>query len=87
MAWGVFTAVMFIGTLYLSRALQIVFGSLTVLFFLLAIENFTNASTGFKHAVGWEGILCGASAIYTGLAQVLNELAGRAVLPLGLVRK
>ena len=87
LAWGVFTAVMFIGTLYLSRALQIVFGTLTILFFLLAFENFTNASAGFKHAVGWEGIFCGLSAVYTGLAQVLNELAGRAVLPLGLVKK
>ena len=85
--WGIFTAVMFIGTLYLSRALQIVFGSLTILFFLLAIEYFSNAEAGFKHAVGYEGIFCGASAIYTGLAQVLNELAGKTLLPLGLVKR
>src|SRR5471030_3287400 len=32
--WGLFTAVMFVGTLRLSRALQFVFGSLTILFFL-----------------------------------------------------
>ncbi len=87
LAWSVFTGVMFIGTLWISRALQFVFGSLTVLFLLLAIGDFTNASTGFKHATGYEGIICGLSAIYTGLAQVLNELAGRMVLPLGLVRK
>src|SRR3954470_23961566 len=30
--WGLFTAVMFIGTFHLTRALQVVFGSLTVLF-------------------------------------------------------
>jgi succinate-acetate transporter protein len=35
--WGLFTAVMFIGTLRLNHALQVVFGTLTVLFFLLAI--------------------------------------------------
>lgn len=86
-AWGVFTAVMFIGTLYLSRALQVVFASLTILFFLLAISDFTNAGAGFKHATGYEGIFCGLSAIYAGLAQVLNELAGRTVWPLGLVKK
>ncbi|MEI6797220.1 MAG: acetate uptake transporter, partial [Methanomassiliicoccales archaeon] len=34
--WGVFTAFMFIGTLRTTRALQFVFGSLAVLFFLLA---------------------------------------------------
>ena len=85
--WGVFTGVMFIGTFRLSRALQFVFGTLTVLFFLLAIGDYTAASAGFKHATGWEGVVCGAAAIYTGLAQVLNELAGKVVWPLGPMKK
>ena len=81
-AWGVFTGVMFIGTLRLTRALQVVFGSLTVLFFLLAAGTATgNASV--TRLAGWEGIFCGASAVYTGLAQVLNEVYKRTVLPLG----
>ena len=83
--WGLFTFVMFLGTLRLNRALQIVFATLTILFFLLAYGDFTNASAGFKHFTGYEGIFCGFSAIYTGLAQVLNELYGRTVLPLGPV--
>ena len=37
--WGLFTAVMFLGTLRLNRALQFVFGSLTILFFLLAYRR------------------------------------------------
>ena len=85
--WGLFTAVMFLGTLRLNRALQFVFGTLTILFFLLAIGDFTAASAGFKHFTGYEGIVCGLAAIYTGLAQVLNELYGRAVLPLGQMKK
>jgi succinate-acetate transporter protein len=85
--WGLFTLVMFIGTLRLNRALQIVFGTLALLFFLLAIGDFTNASPGFKHFTGYEGIFCGFSAIYTGLAQVLNELFGATVLPLGPVKR
>src|SRR2546427_7891028 len=85
--WGLFTAVMFIGTLRLNRALQVVFGTLAVLFFLLAYGDFANASPGFKHFTGYEGIVCGFSAIYTGLAQVLNELYGKVVLPLGPVTK
>jgi len=85
--WGLFTAVMFIGTLRLNRALQIVFASLTILFFLLAIGDFTGAGAGFKHATGYEGIFCGFSAIYAGLAQVLNELSHKIVLPLGPVTK
>ena len=84
--WGLFTLVMFIGTLRLNRALQVVFGTLTILFFLLAYGDFAAASPGFKHFTGYEGIICGFSAIYTGLAQVLNELYGKVILPLGPVK-
>jgi len=85
--WGLFTAVMFLGTFRLNRALQVVFGTLTILFALLAIGDFTDASPGFKHFTGYEGIVCGFAAIYTGLAHVLNELYGKVVLPLGPVKK
>jgi len=85
--WGLFTAVMFLGTLRLNRALQVVFGTLTILFFMLSMGDFTGASPGFKHLTGYEGIFCGFSAIYAGLAQVLNELYGKIVLPLGPVKK
>jgi uncharacterized protein len=84
--WGLFTAVMFVGTLRLNRALQVVFGSLTILFFLLAAGN-AGGNTGLLRLAGGEGVLCGLSAIYTGLAQVLNEVYGRTVLPLGPVKK
>src|SRR4030095_5623883 len=83
--WGLFTAVMFVGTFRLHVAGQVVFGSLTILFFLLAIGDFINASPGFKQFTGYEGIFCGFSAIYAGLAQVLNETYGKVILPLGPV--
>lgn len=83
--WGLFTAVLFFGTLKLNRALQVVFSSLTVLFFLLAIGHITNSST-IKIIAGYEGIFCGLSAIYTGLAQVLNEVYGKVVAPIGPVK-
>lgn len=78
--WGIFTAVLFIGTLKLNRALQFVFASLTLLFFLLALGDFTN-SVIIKHIAGYEGIICGFSAIYAALAQVLNEVYGKTMLP------
>jgi succinate-acetate transporter protein len=80
--WGVFTLLLFIGTFKLTRALQFVFGTLTVLFFLLAIGNITENESLLIFA-GYEGILCGSSAIYTGIASLLNEVYGRKVLPLG----
>lgn len=85
--WGVYTFFLFIGTLRLSRALQFVFGSLVVLFFLLAAKHCTTVSPGFNTFIGVEGIVCGASAMYTGLAQVLNEVYGRTVMPLGPMKK
>jgi uncharacterized protein len=84
--WGLFTAVMFVGTLRLNRALQFVFGTLTILFFLLAYAKYTG-NAGLTHVAGYEGIVCGLSAMYTGLAQVLNEVFGATVLPLGPVAK
>jgi uncharacterized protein len=80
--WGIFTAFMFIGTLKLSRALQIVFGSLVILFLLLAIGDFTGIKT-IKIIAGIEGIFCGLSAIYTCAAQILNEVYAKTILPLG----
>jgi succinate-acetate transporter protein len=77
--WGIFTGVMFIGTLKLNKSLQFVFASLTVLFFLLAIGDATGSTT-IKTIAGFEGVICGLSAIYTALAQVLNEVYGRTVL-------
>jgi hypothetical protein len=84
--WGIFTLVLFVGTLKLNRALQVVFGTLTLLFFLLAITDITgNAVVGM--ITGYEGIICGFSAIYAGLAQVLNEVYGKVVWPIGPVAK
>jgi succinate-acetate transporter protein len=84
--WGLFTLVMFIATLKLNRALQFVFASLTILFFLLALGDILENGT-IKIVASIEGIICGFSAVYTALAQVLNEVYGRTVLPLGPVKK
>ncbi len=81
--WGVFTAVLFICTLKLNQALQAVFFTLALLFFLLAIGDLTGNTT-IKTIAGYNGILCGAIAVYAGLAQVLNEVYGREVAPLNL---
>jgi succinate-acetate transporter protein len=83
--WGIFTAILFIGTLKLNGALQIVFGTLTILFALLAIGDYTG-SEFVKHLAGYEGIICGLSAIYTGMAGVLNEVYGKTLVPIWPVK-
>ena len=84
--WGLMSFILFIGTLRLNRALQITFFLLVVAFALLAIGDLTG-NPNLKTIAGWEGILLGFSAMYTGLAQVLNEVYGRVVWPLGPVAK
>jgi uncharacterized protein len=81
--WGVFSLFLFIGTFKLNRALQLVFGTLTLLFFLLAIAKATE-NESLHTLAGYEGILCGLTALYAGMAQVLNEVFGKTVLPLGV---
>lgn len=84
--WGLFTFVMFIGTLRINRALQVVFLSLTILFFLLAAGDFTGIAAITRFA-GFEGILCGFSAIYAAFAQIINELYEKEIMPMGSMKK
>jgi len=78
--WGIFTGYMFVGTLKLKRGLQVVFITLTILFFLLAVAELSGIGA-VKTIAGLEGIFCGASAIYVACAEVLNEVYKRNVLP------
>jgi uncharacterized protein len=83
--WGLFTLVMFIGTLKGAKALSIVFLALAILFFLLAVAfnlGVEGAGAGILRIAGYEGIFTGLAAIYTGLGQVLNEAYGKKIIPL-----
>ena len=84
--WGLMSFVMFIGTFRLNKALQVTFFLLVIAFALLAAGDFTG-NKSFTKIAGFEGMLLGFSAMYTGLAQILNELYGRVVWPLGPVVK
>ena len=88
-SWGVFTGLMFIATLRINRALQTVFGSLTILFVLLAVGKWVGGDSGatITKIAGWEGIFVGLSAVYASIAQIWNDAYGRVVLPLGVVKK
>lgn len=79
--WGVFTLFMFIGTLKQSVANRVVFGTLALLFFLLALGDFTEVHT-ITTIAGIVGIICGASALYNSFGQVLNEVYDKTILPL-----
>ena len=78
--WGLFTLMMFFGTLKANRALQTIFLSLAILFFLLTAAQFVPQ---LQVIAGIEGVFCGFSAFYLSLAEVLNEAHNRVILPIG----
>lgn len=85
--WGLFTFTLFFGTLKTNRALQFVFMSLAILFFMLTIRELTGnpalfGTFTFNNLTGIEGIICGLSAIYLAFAEVLNEVHKKTVLPI-----
>ncbi|MDR3521263.1 MAG: acetate uptake transporter [Acidocella sp.] len=81
-AWGLFTAVMWVGTLALNRALFLVFTALVPTFFLLAGKDLLGIpSLGVLG--GYGGLITAALAFYLGAAEVINEAHGKTVLPIG----
>ncbi len=85
--WGLFTFAMFFGTLKTNRALQFVFMSLAILFFLLTARELTENATVIGNltmgtVAGYEGIICGLSAVYLAFAEILNEAHRKTVLPI-----
>jgi uncharacterized protein len=82
--WGIFTIFMTVGTFKVNRVLQYVFVSLTVLFFLLAICNWAGiaAGTGLMIVAGIIGLTTGFAALYLAMAENLNEMYGKTILPI-----
>ena len=78
--WGFFTMMMFFGTLKKNFTLSFIFLTLFILFYLLALKDWGFISGGW---IGLEGIICGFSAIYLAMAEVINENLGKKVLPIG----
>jgi succinate-acetate transporter protein len=80
--WGLFTFYMWFATWKTNRALQFVFLSLTVLFWLLALGHWFPMPRWFGVLTGFEGIICGMSAVYLAAAEILNGARGSTVLPI-----
>lgn len=78
--FGILTLFLWIASFYLNKALNLVFLTLWVAFLLLALHGFGVIS---QTAGGWVGLLCGAIALYTSFATVINTTAGTTILPLG----
>ena len=80
--WGLLTFILLLGTFRTNVALVTVFFLLTVLFLMLGVADATQ-NAALTRIAGIEGLATGFAAIYLAAAQILNEVYGREVLPIG----
>jgi succinate-acetate transporter protein len=80
-AFTLFTAILWAGSLRISKALAVVFSLLLVGFILLDLGHFFNE--GLNVVAGYELMLCAFSAWYVMAHVIFMDLAGRDVLPVG----
>jgi uncharacterized protein len=85
-AWGIFTAYMFIASLRTTAAVAMVFLLLAVTFFVLGIGN-AGAHPNIIKAGGWIGLATAVVAWYASFAAVTNSTFGRVVMPVKPLRK
>jgi uncharacterized protein len=79
-AWGIFTAYMFIASLRTTAAIALVFILLAVTFFVLGIGN-VNGNVDTIKIGGYIGIATAVVAWYASFAVVVNSTFGKTVMP------
>jgi succinate-acetate transporter protein len=79
-AWGIFTAYMFIASLRTTAAIALVLILLTATYIILGIGN-ANGSSNLVKVGGWFGLVTAGAAWYASFAAVTNSTFGRTVLP------
>jgi uncharacterized protein len=82
LVWGVFTFYMWIASFRHNTALQLVFLSLWITFFLLAAGDLFTLPA-LRMMGGYVGLVCAALAAYLSAAEVINADYGRVILPIG----
>jgi succinate-acetate transporter protein len=79
-AWGIFTAYMFIASLRTTGAVALVFILLAITFIVLGIGN-AGGTSGIVKLGGWFGLAAALAAWYASFAEVTNATFGRIVFP------
>jgi succinate-acetate transporter protein len=79
-AWGIFTAYMFVASLRTSAAVALVFLLLAATFIVLGIGN-SGGNESIVKLGGWIGLATALAAWYASFAEVTNATFRRTVLP------
>lgn len=81
LAWTFYTAIMFIASLWIHKAMVVTFATLLIGFILLDLGHF--ADLGWNKVAGYELIICALSAWYMMAAIIINDVSGKTLLPFG----
>jgi uncharacterized protein len=84
-AWGIFTAYMFVASLRTTAAIALVFVLLAATFFVLGIGN-ANGDDSIVKIGGWLGLATAVAAWYASFAAVVNATFGRILMPVVSLR-
>ena len=80
--WAIFTGFMFLGTIKHGHiTLKLIFFTLTITFLILAIGAFAESGVLTKIGGGF-GFLCGGTAFYTAVAEVIDGEQGYTFMPI-----
>jgi hypothetical protein len=80
-AWTLYTAIMFVASLRVHKAMAVTFVTLLLGFILLDIGHFVDPV--WNKVAGYELFVCAFSAWYMMAAIIINDVAGKTVLHFG----
>jgi succinate-acetate transporter protein len=78
--WGVYAFLLLLPIFKGGRVLSFVFVTLVIVFWAISAFYFTGSKPIIVFA-GYLGIICGGAAFYLGAAMVVDETAGKKILP------
>jgi uncharacterized protein len=84
-AWGIFTAYMFVASLRTTGAVALVFALLAITYLVLGIGN-AGGTSGIIKLGGWIGLATALAAWYASFAEVTNATFGRVIMPVRPLR-
>jgi succinate-acetate transporter protein len=80
--WGLFMALLFLGSFRQSLAVQVLYGAMMFSFLALAMDNLRDDRV-FLFVGCLTGMVASGVAVYMFFAQLLQRYTGRNILPLG----
>ena len=78
--WGIYVFLLLLAVFKGTGVLSLVVTTLVILLVILAIACWSGSAVILKIA-GWEGLLCGGSALYLGCAITVEETSKKKILP------